>query len=473
MDKIKRASLTFALLLGCFNLLSFSHLDDFFFHTPVESSTTKTPSNEDNITLQSVNVSLNIPTTSPSTDDNFTNKNIPYQMWLQYKHWHSQQALEQEFQQLGGPSPERKFSIVYYSCPHQAGNRLRNFAESMIWSMLTNRTALWKYYSNEECKRVNKDFPKVYCHSSYNVETCQELLDRNPSLPSFEEWQDKFKLPKRPRILRHWVTHTLPHDKSKIPNGYSYKGASTDNGIVDTLNETVVVFPFAFLYSISQLNNQINRETILSTQAARDRAVAMLTEPDSYIYGLVRHHTFHIQPKYEVPPQYPTVTKGHIKKENDGSHIHHEQACLDPILSNLTKHDFCQLVLLSDREGTLLSIQAYIQQSYPSCFVHFVPRPAPEPEEEEESIDGIEQRTSWWTEHGSFAGTGFFQDMSLVANQLRYVPTTRTAFVAAVRSSNRLVADTIHYELYRRHDHVLGQSPNKLERCLLEGSRDG
>jgi hypothetical protein len=70
----------------------------------------------------------------------------------EYIVWHSDDTLGKE----GIYRDDRKYIVVAYNCPHQAGNGMTLFLNSFLLAVLTNRTLLWQSDGRplDECNRV-------------------------------------------------------------------------------------------------------------------------------------------------------------------------------------------------------------------------------------------------------------------------------------------------------------------------------
>ena len=76
----------------------------------------------------------------------------PEQLLEQYIAWHGDAALRRQ------PGTQQ-FAVVYYNCPHQAGNALYSFFNQIIWSIITNRRLLWRY--EDKLQRIM--YPSATC----------------------------------------------------------------------------------------------------------------------------------------------------------------------------------------------------------------------------------------------------------------------------------------------------------------------
>jgi hypothetical protein len=103
----------------------------------------------------------------------------PVQVLQKYMGQHSQERLAAEFESSNAEwlLTNRKFSVANYWCPHRAGNILHSFFNTLIWSMIHNRTVLW-----------------IYHNTSNQEEDCETVLQRAPCLPSYLEWQPRLGL---------------------------------------------------------------------------------------------------------------------------------------------------------------------------------------------------------------------------------------------------------------------------------------
>ena len=134
----------------------------------------------------------------------------PIEVMIQYIQQHSNQQLEKEWndcqqqqrqqQQQRTPScpqlqHDRKYIVATYSCPIESGNRLHRYMNGLLWSVLTNRTFLWRYQSKQVCQEYEEDD----CDSEYNSaiirgtheQDCYGLLSRNTWIPSYDLWKNR------------------------------------------------------------------------------------------------------------------------------------------------------------------------------------------------------------------------------------------------------------------------------------------
>jgi hypothetical protein len=100
----------------------------------------------------------------------------PDRVLLQYKQLHGQGTLQKE---TIGNFNQRKFSIVYYWCPDRAGNIFHNMFNTIVWSIITNRTILVAFDDSGEARNTKED--------------CDKVLKLSPWIPQFETWQNKLQ----------------------------------------------------------------------------------------------------------------------------------------------------------------------------------------------------------------------------------------------------------------------------------------
>lgn len=168
----------------------------------------------------------------------------------------------------------------------------------------------------------------------------------------------------------------------------------------------------------------------------------------NFLYGLLFHETFRVLTEVEGPQALEigvsiAVHSRHIDPDDDGSDISSEIRCLEQVLPT---EGPCQVFVLSDRRSTLTQLRRWIRGR--GCAIG---------EAEHAKTKSFE------TEHGPFAGVGFFQDL-LVASR------ARSGYVGHSRSSSKLLYEWIEYrrglELWED-----GQDPrllSSLSRCILQ-----
>jgi hypothetical protein len=122
--------------------------------------------------------------------------------------------------------------------------------------------------------------------------------------------------------------------------------------------------------------------------------------------------------------------------DDNGSKIKRGKLCFDKLLQSQNYAYLCQVLLLSDRPKTVIKAAEYLSQKYIHCLAMVAPH---------------DTGKSFRSEHGPFAGIGFFQDLAFVANQTIQMPTAITAVVGSKhRSSSQLVREIVAYQLHQQ-----------------------
>lgn len=179
----------------------------------------------------SVNPTGSVPKVYSSHLDD-SNARMPKEDWIppfrpihvlqRFIQQHSQATLQSEWlsQELTASTNHRKFAVAYYWCPQRAGNILNSFLNTVVWSIIHNRTLFW-----------------MYLNTSNQEPDCQAVLRRASWLPSYQEWRDKLHLTEmvpvanspitwetdqqHPVVLYPQIPDVLYHDKSISRNAWS------------------------------------------------------------------------------------------------------------------------------------------------------------------------------------------------------------------------------------------------------------
>jgi len=428
----------------------------------------------------------------------------PMQVLQQYVEWHSIETLQRESAIAHTPS-HRRFAVGYYSCPLQAGNRLHHFFNSFLWAVVTNRTLLWKYYDKKACKTFGQKYDPRVCWTANRVEDCDMVLKRAPWIPSFEEWKTQL-LHQEPVELSFWATH--PHMLANVTwagqqqrmnhtfTDFHYVGGRKHPwhpeeehslGVDADHEKETIIFPI-MLSKYNDLQNPEYRNHLLTTEDARERARKLYSEGPDFLYGMLFRHAFTIRPDilgkgvsdnallkrpqeqhdrhqevqgiaFNITERYlPTnvysvaLHSRHHQPKNEGHNVRREMSCLKRVLRNRSPGSECHVYLMSDRLPTLERLQQWLKKKA-NC-TGLVAR--------HDTGHGLR------SEHGPFAGLGFFQDLALVTK-------ARDAFIgSARRSSSDLIRELIEYD--RRIEallHQRGQDPagllqrDPIEACFL------
>ena len=380
---------------------------------------------------------------------------------------HSQTALENEFLLHNGEETSRRYAVGYYSCPYQAGNRIHNFINSLIWAIVTNRTLLWKYYDTSTCQRVGKGFDRAICLNANNEEDCAKILHRASWFPSYDEWSEKLN-----------ITEIQKIDSNHIGKQSSLHDRNSTMKLADRLGRfQTIEFPQMLGQNAKVLQNPDIRNNLQSEKAKR-QALALFDSGVDYLYGFLFHKIFGFQPpvRSSIPlrwekntlvnnktiynwqkwiantaintnPSTRTLTvvlhSRHPKESDEGTNIGWEKECIqkilrETILDNNTNHDEmneplsdydCTVVLLSDRQKTIDKLAKYLKRHHCTAVV----------------ASHGDISSSWRDEHGPYAGIGFYQDLWLVHNQIAL--TTEKQQIAFIGHNHRRTSSTLIQEV--------------------------
>jgi len=383
---------------------------------------------------------------------------IPLQVLEEYKALHGVEQLQREDAKS---LRERNYAIVFYSCPLQAGNRLHHYLTGMMWSILTNRTMLYKYWDHETCDQYGAEFSLSICESANTVAGCDAILSRAPWIPSYDEWKDlletSFDRPLEPLELPFYSTHPTSVVNSRYPWGPGNDESSF--GVdVKFQQESLVIFAQT-RFKFSFLKDVEHRQILLHSKWARDTAKKLYSLGTDFMFGALQRYSFDLTEhiRESIPKSDPmslsnsdsysvALHSRHIDVELDGCDISREIKCMSKLLKHKDDRKPCRVALMSDRQCTITRLSNWLQDH--DC--------VPE-------VASHETRADYLSEHGPFAGAGFFQDLALAS-------TVRSAFVGMRRSSSDLVLELIEFnrkmDLWRA-DFDLTTLPD-MDKCMLE-----
>ena len=381
-----------------------------------------------------------------------------FQVWKDYEAWHSEPNLLEEWYQSNETTlHHRRFTIGFYSCPQQAGNRLHHFLNALIWAIVTNRTLLWHYYDRNACRVFGADHSRAICEGANTEKDCNRVLKRASWIPGYVKWAKTIPLD-TPRILSYWATHEpSPGNKRWRAGDERYAG------VVDTVPGQVVVFSQMLGQDSSILHNPRKRDLLLRTQGARQRANDLFAMGADFVYGLLLRESFLFQPKFvqNLQPLAEEIRKTNVTiaihsrhsiPTDDGANIRREVRCLEEMLQNsslqVDLQSSCRIGLMSDRPATLQKLHDYLQRHFQTCL------PVVAPHEAGTSFAG--------KEHGPFAGIGFYQDL-YIASQASH------GFIGSrYRSSSLLVREWMEYDHHLRAFQQGHYPPPNLVKCYLD-----
>jgi hypothetical protein len=121
---------------------------------------------------------------------------LPFeQVWKDYQQQHSQQALLLELRgsdkKDDSENGNRTYQVIYYSCPHAAGNVLHDLFNQVVVAIVMNRTMLWKYNDRDTCQATRKGFGGMMCQKANTAVDCQRSLQLRAEaswVPLYDDW---------------------------------------------------------------------------------------------------------------------------------------------------------------------------------------------------------------------------------------------------------------------------------------------
>ena len=354
-----------------------------------------------------------------------------------YIRQHSVQALERDFH-----LQDRKYAIAYYQCPHKAGNSLHKFWNNILWSILTNRTVLYKYWNKDICET----YRLLQCKETNTENDCHNLLERAPWMASYDEWKDRIqqqygRQASEPfRIPQHATMGDYVTEQSHAirPTHYEH-----DYGVdlADKYPHKVVMFPICYT-KFWQLGTVALQRELLKTKRARATAAQLFSLGPEFLYGMLHRYTFQFAEavRAAVPSSLQQHEQTNKNRNNqlytiglhsrhrfqglDGCNIKRETNCLNRLIQRRQdKSSSVQVRIMSDRPCTISRISKWLQDRNHSILA--VQHKAP-------TFDAI-------AEHGPYTGIGYFQDLALVS-------TSRSAVVGMSRSSSDLLRELVVFQ---------------------------
>jgi hypothetical protein len=386
---------------------------------------------------------------------------LPLKVLFEYQKQHSDTVLWQEYNKStttttnvqssnSSNGNSRKFAVAYYWCPHRAGNILHYFFNSVVWSIIHNRTVLWKFHR---------------LHNESNThEECEAVLKRAKWIPSFDEWKERLELPSPVPVsnLANRSKEDLIHPIALFPQ--------FPDGIFPTDEQKNLTrhgwadHPMKRPDSIEYINSL--------PSFMQETTDALYTHGQEFLYGMLYSKLFTLQlsptekvlhrSSFIVNKNEKTSTNDtdiyikslsialhsrHTIAEDDGSYIRDEIKCLSKLLptptQQKTQHIPCSLYLMSDRERTIEQLTHWmiernnVEGTGPDCNIITA----------NHHTGNLSQVRK---EHGPWSGAGFFQDLHIVGD-------AEHILIGDIhRSSTRLLLEVMEYRRrllqWRRND---------------------
>lgn len=345
-----------------------------------------------------------------------------------YINQHSAAQLQAEYDACQGHNKclaHRSFVIADYSCPHEAGNLLHITMNKVLWAILTNRTVLVRYMTQEVCESIchdgDNDKMCPRCPQANTQADCDAILRVAAWLPQFEDWNDRLQLPPSEAV-------------------HPIQGTVDNTTFADDHPRVARLYNKANSIHTIRLANSLQRQNRISPQLGKD----LLRQGTFFLYGMLFHALFTIHPDMEPPPHLvanasnttKTIVVHSRHPQNGDTSTKVQEACLRSWLQDTTKTnhtpDNCVVYIMADRQVSLQQLAKTTRalQCTPRMANHTASTPH------------ISH------EHGPYAGAGFFQDVALAAHG-RFAFTTNgkspTGGRRAIRTSSQLVWAIMQY----------------------------
>jgi hypothetical protein len=221
-------------------------------------------------------------------------KLVAVQVMEQYIRWHSVDALRRE-------PHHRKFSVLLFTCPLEAGNQMHTFAAGLYWSIVTNRTVLYKYLDRDACNDnwfgiLNK--PGI-CRDANSERDCDLILARAQWIPSFDEWRNSrimgSLLRDKPTVVPHGATHP--------------RGINETVPQVDTYYDSFPVVQFTHRWNQVNFMDPSSRspwpEKLLRSDWSRATNARLHSHGVNFLHGMILRYAFEMTDAIQsaIPPE--------------------------------------------------------------------------------------------------------------------------------------------------------------------------
>ncbi len=326
----------------------------------------------------------------------------PVNVFQQYIQQHSQQVLLSEIQEAA-LTENRKYAVAYYWCPQRAGNILHSFFNTVVWSMIHNRTILWMYHN-----------------TSNQEQDCQAVLQRAQWLPSLLEWGPKLNLQDPVPVANSADTWYVDQKHQVVLYPQIPDVLSFDKTITRTAWSDHPLKTREFRAYIEQLPSDL-----------QNISHNLYSEGQEFLFGMLYSELFQLQ----RPTASTIIGVGsghngifslalhsrHVVGADDGSFVAQEKECLDQLLKG--HDDSCRIHIMSDRPRTIALLSDWLLV-VKNCTVITATH---------DTGSGPVQ------EHGPWAGAGYLEDLDITAGARHGV------IGDPHRSSTALLIDLMEY----------------------------
>ncbi|CAJ1942334.1 unnamed protein product [Cylindrotheca closterium] len=337
----------------------------------------------------------------------------------------------------------RVYVVGQYSCPFQAGNRIFHFLNAFVHAVILDKPLVWKYCTtNRICPRHGK------------VEDCNQVLNRADWIPSYQAFVLGSANNPKTELLHGRGRHLKREDILNVSKREIALDQLRYPDATDVVLETrILERPFLGAWLTAP---EIREKNILSLEAYA-RARMLFAAGSDFAYGALFHVAFQIDPsilpedeslaKLKLEHPYSTslaMHSRHQQKLDPGNDTSTEELCLKKAYQMTRKSSGflhapppCAMVLMSDRSVTLDGLQ----QTRPSGCTPV--------------LATHQKGQSFRSEHGEFAGAGFFQDLALAQH-------AKDAVVLTYRSSASELMRTVW-----RYQRFMTNQTGKIVACTI------
>lgn len=299
---------------------------------------------------------------------------------------------------------------------------MHEFMNDLLFSVIMNRTLLWKYYDRAACKKYRNVRAKanarkqlLNCEMMNKHTDCEAILNIQSWIPSYSVLSKRLQL-----------------DKPSFVSNTSYGIMKLTEA---SLQDRQVVGIRPNTGSINFLDTELVRANGSSIQA-RNRANDLYHLGTSFTYGMAFHYLFNFS-KELVSSVLPSLSSStsqndtlsvavhsrHTDSRDDGTNVRRELKCINKIIP---KGKTCLVYAMADREGTLSSLQNSLRTK---CRVEIA-----------EHANGSTHKS----EHGPFSGAGFFQDL-IVASQAEHGVVLGQIPGEKIRTSSEMLHELVEF----------------------------
>jgi hypothetical protein len=315
------------------------------------------------------------------------------------------------------------------------------------------------------------------------VRDCDAILARAPWIPHLDDWRRALNLPSDPVELPFYATHPRQIFNHRFP-----WGPGNDDGArgVDVRYNSIPLVMFSQTRSkitfMDPNARKCSANVLLDSELSRRTNAQLHSLGVDFLFGMLQRYSFELTDamygaippdalrvgRFEEPagneervPYTIALHSRHIDESMDGCDVSREVSCVNELLERNAgrrvrasapsnpKTMPCAVAVMSDRTCTISAMSQWLKKR--GCHVHVAQHDA---------------RIDYLSEHGPYAGAGFFQDVALATT------VARSGFVGMRRSSSDVVLELLQFyrtmEAWERSDEVTPDLSHTLvDACIL------